>query len=160
GERNQLTSDGDIVRWDAIPSPDGKRIAHHDRNNKLSIYDVASKSNKVIATSMTQSNWITSGSGFFDLAWSPDSRYIAFGDVAPNMVGRIAVYDTETGRTTLATTDRYNSYSPAWSPDGKWLFFLSDRNFVNSVGSPWGFGAPDPYFDNQTKIYAVALQKS
>jgi len=160
GERKQLTNDGTIVRWDAIPSPDGKRIAHHDRNNRLFVYDVSSKTNRVIATSMTQSNWITSGSGFFDLAWSPDSRWIAYGDVAPNMMARIALFDTETGRTTFATSDRFDSYSPAWSPDGKWLFFLSDRTFVSAVGSPWGMRAPDPYFENQTKLYALALQKT
>ena len=160
GERTQLTTDGTIVRWDAVPSPDGKRIAHHDRNNHLYIYDIASKSNKEIASSMTQSNWISSGSGFFDLAWSPDGRFLAFGDVASNMIGRIAIYDTESQQTFHATTDRYDSYSPAWSPDGKWLFFLSDRTFVSSVGSPWGMRAPDPYFDNETRLYAVALQKS
>jgi tricorn protease len=160
GPRTQLTSDGTILRWDAIPSPDGKRIAHHDKNNRLYIYDIASKSNRQVASSLTQTNWISSGSGFFDLSWSPDGRYLAYGDVAPNMIGRIAIYDTDTQKTFYATSDRFDSYSPAWSPDGKWLFFLSDRNFVSSVGSPWGMRAPDPYFDNQTKIYGVALQKS
>ena len=160
GARTRLTDDGDVLRWDAVPSPDGKRIAHHDKNNRLFIYDIESRSNRKIASSMTQSNWISSGSGFFDLSWSPDGRYLAFGDVAPNMIGRIAIYDTDSGKTFFATSDRFDSYSPAWSPDGKWLFFLSDRNFVSSVGSPWGMRAPDPYFDNQTRIYAVALQKS
>jgi tricorn protease len=160
GPRTQLTNDATILRWDAVPSPDGKYIAHHDKNNRLYLYDIASKSNKQIASSMTQTNWISSGSGYNDLVWSADGRYIAFGDVAPNMMARIAVYDTETQKTFYATSDRFDSYSPEFSPDGKWLFFLSDRNFVSSVGSPWGMRAPDPYFDNQTKIYAVALQST
>jgi tricorn protease len=160
GDRKQLTNDGTIVRWDAIPSPDGKKIAHHDRNNRLFVYDVASKTNTLVATSMTQSNWITSGNGFFDLAWSPGSRWLAYGDVAANMMARIAIYDSEIGKITYGTSDRFDSYSPAWSPDGKWLFFLSDRNFATAVQSPWGMRAPDPYFENQTKVYALALQKN
>ena len=59
---------------------------------------------------------------------------------------------------TPVTSDRYDSNSPAWSPDGKWLYFLSDRNFVSLVGAPWGSRQPEPFFDKQTKIYQVALK--
>jgi tricorn protease len=61
-------------------------------------------------------------------------------------------------RITPVTTDRYDSYSPAWSADGKWLYFLSDRNFVSAVGSPWGSRQPEPFFDKQTKIYLVSMK--
>ncbi len=57
------------------------------------------------------------------------------------------------------TSDRYDSGSPAWSPDGKWLYFLSDRNFESLVGSPWGSRQPEPFWDRQTKIYHVALKR-
>ena len=58
-----------------------------------------------------------------------------------------------------ATSDRYDSCSPAWSADGKWLYFLSDRNFESLVGSPWGSRQPEPFWDRQTKIYHVALKR-
>ena len=57
------------------------------------------------------------------------------------------------------TSDRYDSYSPAWSRDSKWIYFLSDRNFVSLVGSPWGSRQPEPFFDKQTRIYHVALSQ-
>ena len=57
------------------------------------------------------------------------------------------------------TSDRYDSSSPAWTPDGKWLYFLSDRNFESLVGGPWGSRQPEPFYDRQTKIYHVALKR-
>lgn len=63
------------------------------------------------------------------------------------------------GHTTPLTSDRYDSYSPAWSRDGKWIYFLSDRHFQSVVGSPWGARQPEPFFDKQTKVYQVALRK-
>ena len=65
--------------------------------------------------------------------------------------------EAETGQTAELTNDRVDSYSPAWSPDGKWLYFLSDRYFRSAVGSPWGPRQPEPYFDKTTKIYAIGL---
>ncbi|HXI48635.1 MAG TPA: S41 family peptidase, partial [Steroidobacteraceae bacterium] len=55
------------------------------------------------------------------------------------------------------TSDRYNSVSPAWSTDGKWLYFLSDRSLKTTVESPWGSRQPEPHFDRPVKIYALAL---
>jgi tricorn protease len=151
GSPSQLTRDGKILRWEAIPSPDGKWIAHHDKDQQLWIYDVAHKSQKRIATSLE--------GGFGGLTWSPDSRWLAYVESAPSTFAQIKLYDVTTSGTTALTTDRYDSYSPAWSPDGKWIYFLSDRTFRSLVGSPWGPRQPEPFFDRQTKIYQIALRK-
>lgn len=158
GERKQLTRGATILRWDGIPAPDGKFIAHHDRDQKLWLYDVARGQDRQIAENRYMGAWISSAPGFRDMVWSPDGRWLAFNDVASNMFGRIALYDTQTGRTTHLTTDRYDSYSPAFTPDGAWLHFLSDRTLQSTVGSPWGMRSPDPHFDNQTRLYAVQLK--
>ena len=56
-------------------------------------------------------------------------------------------------------TDRVDSYDPVWSPDGQWLYFLSDRSFSSVVGSPWGPRQPEPFFDRTTKIYMMGLKE-
>src|SRR5262249_53349113 len=55
------------------------------------------------------------------------------------------------------TSDRYNSASPTWSSDGKWLYFLSDRMLNTTIKSPWGPREPEPFFDHPMKIYQLAL---
>ena len=55
------------------------------------------------------------------------------------------------------TSPRYDSVNPAWSRDSRWIYFLSDRNFVSLVGSPWGSRQPEPFYDKQTRIYHVPL---
>ena len=55
------------------------------------------------------------------------------------------------------TSDRVNSWNAVWSPDGKWLYFLSDRHLVSLVGHPWGPRQPEPFFDRTVKLYQLAL---
>ena len=81
------------------------------------------------------------------------------GATAPNQMTRIHLFSIADGKTTPLTSDRYDSYSPTWSPDGKWIYFLSDRHLESVVPSPWGSRQPEPFFDRQTKIYQVALRK-
>ena len=57
------------------------------------------------------------------------------------------------------TSDRANSFNPRWSHDGKFIYFLSDRNFKSLITSPWGTRQPEPYFDVSEKLYHVALKK-
>ena len=151
GAPSPLTSDGKVLRWDGLPSPDGNLIAHTDKNQVLWVYDVAKKTQTKVAESLD--------GGFGDLAWSPDSRWLAFTAPAANQLTRIALFEVATGKVTAVTSDRYDSQSPAWSTDGKWLYFLSDRHFESVVGSPWGSRAPEPFFDKQTKVYGLALKR-
>jgi tricorn protease len=153
GEPSQLTRDGRVLRWDGIPSPDGKWIAHYDKDQQLWLFEIATGAQKKIATT---EEW----ADFQDLAWSPDSRWLAFVRPAHNLLTQVVVYGLESGTTTELTSDRWDSYSPAWSPDGKWLWLLSDRHYESLVPSIWGSRQPDPFFDRTTKIYGLALQKS
>ena len=156
GPGQQLTHDSNVLRWEAIPSPDGKWIAHQDKEQRLWLYNLADKSNKKIATSR---NGDQDEPSFADLRWSPDSRWLTFAENADNGFVQLMLFNIETGVKTPLTTDRYNSGAASWSADGKWIYFLSDRALKSTVQSPWGSRLPDPYFDRSDKIYELALKK-
>ena len=148
GERR--TTDAEVLRWEAVPSPDGKYIAHHDKNLRLFLYDVDKKTNRRIAETKAPD-------GFGDLRWSPDGKWLAYVAAGENLFRRIMVYNTADNSVTAFTTDRYDSYSPYWSPDGHWLYFLSDRNLKSVVNDPWGGYQPEPFLNKKTKVYLIAL---
>lgn len=150
GERTQLTYDGNVLRWDGVVSPDGKWMAHYDKNFKLWMMNLESK----VQVLVDESGY----DDFSDLRWAADSRWLAYVKVVDNQNHVIRLYNVESKVITDLTTDRYDSRTPAWSVDGKWIYFLSDRNFRSLVGGPWGPRQPEPFFDRETKIYAVALQ--
>jgi tricorn protease len=152
GSADQLTNDGKALRWEAIPSPDGRWIAHHDKNQRLFLIEIANKTNRKIDESAV--------ADFADLRWSPDGKWLAYVITAENLFRQIKLYSVADGQSTLATGDRFDSYSPTWSPDGKWLYFLSDRNLRSLVNSPWGNYQPEPFFDKKTKIYHLALTEA
>jgi len=151
GKAEQLTRDGKVLRWEAVPSPDGKWIAHHDKDRQLWLWSVEKKTSTLIATSRH--------GDFQDLSWSADSRWLAYSANAANLLSQVFVYRVEGGTTTALTTDRFDSGSPAWSPDGEWLYLLSDRNLQTLVRSPWGSRQPDPFLASPTEVYAVSLKK-
>ena len=151
GRPEQMTRDAKVLRWEAVPSPDGKWIAHHDKDRQLWLWSVEKKTSTLVATSRA--------GDFQDLAWSTDSRWLAYAVPAPNTFNQVFLYRVEGGTTTAVTTDRFDSTNPAWSPDGEWLYFLSDRNLKTLVRSPWGSRQPDPFLARPTEIYAVALKK-
>ena len=138
-----------MLRWEAVPSPDGKRIAHHDKDQRLFVLDVASGEERRIDASKV--------GGFEDLAWSPDGRFLAYVAPADNAFRRIRIWSADDGKTHELTSDRFESWSPSFSPDGKWIYFLSDRNLVSAVPSPWGSYAPEPFLAKATKVYHLPL---
>jgi tricorn protease len=149
GAPEQWTRGAKTLRWDGVPSPDGKWLAHRDKDQQLWIYDIGTKQDKRVAQSRF---------GDFDnLTWSPDSRWLAFTQTAANQFLQISLFSLDTAAVQSVTSDRYNSVSPAWSADGKWLYFLSDRSLKTTVASPWGARQPEPHFDRPVKIYELAL---
>ncbi len=149
GEPLNITTDGVVLRRRAVPSPDGKYVAHTDKNQRLFLLNVATKQNKRLAESAVDE--------FDDLTWAPDSKWLAFTELADNLFRVVKLHSVATGKTIAVTSDRYDNFSPAFSPDGKWLYLLSDRNLKSVIKEPWGTYQPEPFLDKKTKIYHIAL---
>lgn len=154
GKGEQLSKDGETHRLTMAPSPDGKYLAHTDKRGRLFLLDLNTKANLVIDDAAKN------GYGTHDeIVWSPDSKTLALVR-SNNSQGRnqIGLYDLDSKQTHFVTTDRYESESPSFSSDGKWLYFLSNRNFQPGVGAPWGDRNMGTNFDKRTGIFALALQ--
>ncbi|MBL9114413.1 MAG: PD40 domain-containing protein [Verrucomicrobiaceae bacterium] len=147
----QLTNDGRIFRFGARPSPDGKWFAWADKNLQLWVRKVEGGESRLLATN-------ASDTAFTEIVWSPDSQWIAFTDEAINTFRQIKLCRVADGFTVPVTSDRTNSFSPAFSPNGEWLYFLSNREMRTLVSSPWGLWQPEPFYTHTTKVFMVALR--
>jgi len=64
------------------------------------------------------------GASAFSPAWGPESRRVAYTELAEDGWGTIYLYDFATGeRSAVEHTDQYLNYSSAFSPDGRILAF-------------------------------------
>ena len=147
----RLTEGGETLRGRFFESPDGRWIAHDDGRGGIWLLNVESGRNTRIVEDGFLANRIN------DLTWSPDSRLIAVsyraaGDARP----RVLLYGTDGRNRVKLTSDKYESGEPAFSQDGRWLYYLSNRHFEarNTVWADRDFG---PSFDNQTLVFAHAL---
>jgi tricorn protease len=149
GKAEQWTKDAKVLRTGGVSSPDGKWLAHTNKDQELWLFDIKAKTDKRIAQSMN--------GDFSDLTWAPDSKWLAYSESADNQFQQIKLLSTDSGKIETITSNRFNSGSPAWSSDGKWLYFLSDRELKTTVPSPWGPREPEPNYDRPVKVYQLAL---
>lgn len=128
-------------------SPDGKWIAYADQTFSLWIVPADGGTPKRVDRS--------SQAEIRQYVWSGDGRWIAYAKALPTDYVSIFVYDTQNGKSTPVTGPTTSNDSPAWDPDGRYLYFLSDR-------------ATNPVLDTRdfqnveiknVQIYVVPLKK-
>ncbi len=156
GAAQQITFGTKSPRTQLQPSPDGLYIAHTDKEGQLFLTDL--KASGPAATRLIGHDRLAAD--ISNLTWSPDSMALAF--TQPMTVGQrtqLRMYSIADGKTHTLTTDRYDTDAITFTPDGRWLYFASQRNFaVTGTSSPWGDRNMGPFFDKRTKLYALALQ--
>ena len=86
--------------------------------------------------------------------WSPDSKWIAFTEEMDNAHDAIFLYNVETSEKFQVTSSFYDDTYPVFSTDGKYLYFLTDRN-MQPVYSDMGDATW--VYPNATQIAAMAL---
>nr|HPI32650.1 PDZ domain-containing protein [candidate division Zixibacteria bacterium] len=124
----QLTSGNRMQRNDPEWSPDSRMLAFVDMTEAICCVDAATGRVETIDSAEF--------GGLGGLAWSPDSRYLAY-NKAPgvNRIRTIFIYSFDDRRSYQITPGFTHDYSPVFSADGKYLFFISERNFNPILGS-------------------------
>jgi tricorn protease len=142
-----LTSGSTARYYAPVWSGDDKRIAFADNRNRLVVVDVASKKRTVIAADPINIA--------LDYRWSPDGQFLAYTLNEANNFSAIFIWSAVDGISHRATPASFNSQTPAWSPNGELLYFLSNREYQPIVSTiEFNFAT-----DRQTGIFAVALRK-
>jgi tricorn protease len=123
----QVTSGSSSWHFAPVWSPDSKKIAWADRSMRLYWVDVETKQPPVQAD-LARVQEIT------DYTFSPDSKWIAYTKRTENTFTGIFLYSLE-AKAVHAATPADGSQSPAFDPEGKYLYFLSDRDVSPTLGS-------------------------
>src|SRR5262245_51728787 len=147
GQPQQLTTGADTYKYELLWSPDSKKTLWSDKKLRLQFVDVATK--KVTPVAQAQAWEIR------EFTWSPDSKWVAY--VKPEVEGMSKPYpfSAETAQTVEATDGWYAASQPAFSSDGKFLLFVSNRDF-----SPlFGRTEFNHVYQDMARIYLIALAK-
>jgi tricorn protease len=147
GEPRRLTTDGRVMRYQPEWSPDGKRIAVSDKDGKIWVVTLADRSVVEVADDPR--------GPVRDYTWSPDGAFLAFTLDDPNGFSSVWVWGGADRALRRVTAERFNEFNPAWSADGKYLFYLADRELAPQIGSfEWNY-----VVDRESYIYALALTR-
>ncbi|MDE5639959.1 MAG: protease, partial [Odoribacter sp.] len=146
GEERQLTKNLKTYIFNLKWSPDSKKILWNEKRNTLNITDIATGQTETIETSGI--------SPIHSYNWSPDSKYVTYIQPQKTM-NNILVYDITNKQKHLITDGWYNSQSPNFSKDGKYLVFVSSRTFHPTYSSTeWNH-----IYNNMQKVYLLPLAK-
>jgi len=107
-------------------SPDGKQIAYADENQDLYVVD-ADGGEPVLADHCDFDE-------IRDYVWSPDGRWLAYSKSNDVDIRSVYIYDTKEKKVRAATGWTTDDHTPAWDPDGRFLYFLSDRVMNPHIG--------------------------
>lgn len=147
GEAIQLTNQKGAYKWQLSWSPDSKKILFSDRELKLYYVDIDSKKVTEVAQGET-------GRGLFG-SWSPDSKWITYALPEHRKMNRIWVYSLDEKKSYPITDDWYNSGSPIFSEDGKYIYFVSQRDFRPTYSwTEWNHA-----YQDMSGIFLITLAK-
>ncbi|HEY6159310.1 MAG TPA: PDZ domain-containing protein [Gemmatimonadales bacterium] len=151
GAEEQLTSFGPGFRYRPYWSPDSKKLAFVDQAMTVWLVERASKK----ATKVDRGLFMYEGDlQAFRIGWSSDSRWLAYERDLENRHHAIFLFDAQTGTRTQVTAGYYDDVNPVFDPDGKYLYFLSNRTLAPSysdVENTW-------IYANTTNVVAVPLR--
>ena len=147
GQPKQLTRNGDTYLYGIVWSPDSGKILWSDRRLRLRFVNVEDGG----ITDVDQAvEW-----EFGPYVWSPDSQWIAFVRPETETMSKIYLYSLADRNSVALTDGWFGCDDPAFSSDGRYIFFVSDRDFNPIYGSTeWNH----IYLD-MSRIYMIPLAK-
>ncbi|MCK5465513.1 MAG: PD40 domain-containing protein [Bacteroidales bacterium] len=153
GEEKKLTKLGAGYRYQLYWSPDSKKLVFMDNTQTFRIYDVEQDN----VTDVDRLPGLAHFSmGAFRVDWSDDSEWLAYEKFVPNRNSAIFLYRVKDKVIHQVTSGYYGDFSPAFDPEGKYLYFLTNRSFgslYSDLDQTW-------IYPNATQIVAASLRDS
>jgi len=153
GQWKQLTTSLDRTDYHLLWSPDGKKILFGNKQFAIYYIDVDTKELVKIDSSNQMKNdefyWEIS-----DYNWSPDSKWICYSFVQYNRNSEVFLYSLEQHKRFAVTDDFFDNINPTFDANGKYLYYLSSRNFDVQMD----FYEDDHVIDKPQQVMAVQLQ--
>ena len=151
GEEKKLTSLGDGFRYQLFWSPDSKKLVFMDNTQTCRYYDL--EKDKVIKIDRIPylAHWSMQA---FSVSWSEDAAWLAYQKSMPNRNSAIFLYHLQDQTLHQVTSGYYDDFQPVFDPEGKYLYFLTNRSFsslYSDLDQTW-------IYPNATLIVAAALR--
>lgn len=121
GEEERITFNGDCYRFQPKWSPDSKKLMWVDSDRRLQYVDIENKKTVDVDQAFV--------SQIHSFNWSPDSKWILYTKNAPHFFESIYLYSLSNRQTRKLTDDFTDDVEPVFDSDGKYLYFISLRNF-------------------------------
>jgi tricorn protease len=131
------------------PAPNADVVAVTNHRNEALVVDLREETATLRSVDRSDHGRIAG------IAWSPDSRWLAYGFANSAQTYEIRLHRLDTGVTTSATRPVLLDVHPAFDPDGKYLYFIGYRDF-DPVYDALHF---DLGFPKGTRPYLVTLRK-
>jgi len=106
-------------------SPDSKQIAFSDNQLNLWVAEIASGR----VTKIDTDYFYPYDDLGRDMAWSPDSRWLAYAKYLPSRLHTVHVYSIENGQDTQVTDGLSDARYPVFDRDGQYLYFTASTNY-------------------------------
>ncbi len=129
-----------------VASPCGDRLAFANHRHELYLVDRGSPERKVDSSQAWRC---------IDLAFSPDGRWLAYVVSPKSSTMIVRIVNCEDDTVADATEALREDRAPAWDPEGKYLYFISARDF-NPIYDALQF---DLSFPHAMRPYVVTLRR-
>lgn len=152
GKEEKLSNYGAGFKYQTYWSPDSKKLVWTEGDMGIRLYDMETKTTKVIDKGL---DFFEGTARSFSVEWSSDSEWLAYSRTSDTGNNAIYGYKMSAGELHQLTTGYYSDQNPVFDPEGKYLYFSTNRNFSPIYGD---FGISWTY-PNATQLAAVSLRK-
>ena len=143
----QVTKGADTYIRSLQWSPDSRHLLYTDRKNRIVEVDPFAKTKRTVMQNPEAE--------FYGVEYSPDSQWLTYTKPAANEMSIVYLYNLASGKEYPVTERWYNSGSPTFSADGKYLIFTSDRDLNPQYSRiEWNYA-----YGDMSGVYMAMLSK-
>ena len=128
-------------------SPKSDKILLTNHRNELFVIDLETRAMTTLANSKH--------GRIAGMSWSPDGRWAAYAFWSTQRTCQIYIADVASGESHRVTHREFFDFAPSWDPEGKYLYFLSAREY-NPVYDSLHF---DLSFPQSVRPLVIPLKK-